>query len=77
MGVARDMMGSHEGVDKVIDTAIEALRDLGAEIVDPALGAWTPFFGEAETELCLYGFKNGINRYFASHTNSPMKTWLR
>ncbi len=73
LGVARDLMGSHEGVDRVVEAAIETLRDLGAEIVDPALGAWTPFFGEAETELCLYGFKNGIDRYLATHSNSPMK----
>jgi len=74
IGVARDLMGTHEGVDKVIEAAIVALRDLGAEIVDPATGAWTPFFGEAEIELCLYGFKDGINRYFATHPNSPMKS---
>ena len=69
LGVARDLMGTHEGVDKVIDAAVDTLRELGAEIVDPAIGAWTPFFGEAEVELCLYGFKNGIDRYFAAHPN--------
>lgn len=74
IGVARDLMGTHEGVDKVIEAAIDTLRDLGADVVDPAVGAWTPFFGEAETELCLYGFKNGINHYLASHSNSPMKS---
>jgi amidase len=74
IGVARDMMGTHEGVDKVIQDAIDALRDQGAEIIDPAIGAWTPFFGEAEVELCLYGFKHGINRYLGSHPNSPMKS---
>ena len=74
IGVARHLMGTHEGVDKVIEAAIDTLRDLGADIVDPAVGAWTPFFGEAETEVCLYGFKNGINRYLASHRNSPMKS---
>jgi len=74
IGVARDMMGTHEGVDKVVEAAIDTLRDLGAIIIDPAIGAWTPFFGEAETELCLYGFKDGINRYFASHPHSPMKS---
>ena len=74
IGVARDLMGTHEGVDKVIEATIDTLRDLGADIVDPAVGAWTPFFGEAETEVCLYGFKNGINRYLASHTNSPMQS---
>ncbi len=74
LGVARDLMGTHEGVDGVIDAAIDVLRELGAEIVDPAIGAWTPFFGEAETELCLYGFKNGIDRYLAAHPSSPMKS---
>jgi amidase len=73
IGVARDLMGTHEGVDKVIEAAIDTLSHLGAEIVDPTIGAWTPFFGEAETELCLYGFKDGINRYLASHPSSPMK----
>lgn len=73
IGVARDMMGTHEGVDKIIEAAIDTLRDLGAVVIDPAVGAWTPFFGEAETELCLYGFKHGINRYLASHPKSPMK----
>ena len=74
LGVARDMMGTHEAVDKVIDAAIDTLRDLGAEIIDPAIGAWTPFFGEAEVELCLYGFKAGINRYLADHLFSPMRS---
>jgi amidase len=74
IGVARDLMGTHEGVDKVIEATIDTLRDLGADIVDQAVGAWTPFFGEAETEVCLYGFKNGINRYLASHPNSPMQS---
>jgi amidase len=74
LGVARDMMGTHEAVDKVIEAAIDTLRDLGAEIIDPAIGAWTPFFGEAEVELCLYGFKAGINRYLADHLSSPMRS---
>ena len=74
IGVARDLMGTHEGVDSVVESAIEVLKDLEAEVVDPAIGSWTPFFGEAEVELCLYGFKDGINRYFASHPRSPMKS---
>lgn len=74
IGVARDLMGTHEGVDKVIEATIDTLRDMGAVIIDHAVGAWTPFFGEAETEVCLYGFKNGINRYLSSHPNSPMRS---
>ena len=73
LGVARDLMGAHEGVDAVIDAAIDTLRGLGAEIVDPANGCAVPLFGAAETELCLYEFKVGINRYFAEHPTSPVR----
>lgn len=74
LGVARDLMGSHEGVDGVIEAAIDTLRRLGAEIVDPANGAALPLFGPEETELCLYGFKDGLNRYFAEHPTSPARS---
>ncbi|GAB5469021.1 MAG: amidase [Rhodospirillales bacterium] len=74
LGVARDLMGSHEGVDAVIEQAIETLRGLGAEIVDPANGCALPLFGSEETEICLYGFKAGMNRYFAERPNSPVRS---
>jgi amidase len=74
LGVARDLMGSHEGVDAVVDQAIDTLRNLGAEIVDPANGCAVPLFGPDETTLCLYEFKAGINRYFADHPASPVRS---
>ncbi|MEM1360684.1 MAG: amidase [Pseudomonadota bacterium] len=74
IGVARDLMGTHEAVDARVEEAIAVIKDLGAEVIDPALGAWTPFFGEDETTLCLYGFKHGIDRYLAERPASPMRS---
>ncbi len=73
LGLARDLMGDHEGVDAITEEAVRVLRDLGAEVVDPAVGAAVPLFGEAEMTLFLYEMKAGLNRYLASHPMSPMK----
>ncbi len=67
LGIARDLMGDHEGVDALIDEAAMVMRGLGAEIVDPANGSAVPLFGEAEMTLFLYEMKVGLNRYIAQH----------
>ncbi len=74
IGVARDLMGAHEGTDAVIEAAIATLKALGAHVVDPANGAKVPFFGEDETELCLYEMKAGMARYLATHPKAPVRT---
>lgn len=74
LGLARDLMGDHEGVDRILEEAVRVLRDLGAEVVDPAVGAAVPLFGKAEMTLFLYEMKVGLNRYLADHPNSPMKS---
>ncbi len=40
IGIARDFMESDEEVDWVIEAALEAIRDAGAEVVDVALPEW-------------------------------------
>jgi len=40
IGVARDFMGSDEEVDWVVEAALEAMRDAGAEVVDIELPEW-------------------------------------
>ncbi len=74
LGLARDLMGDHEGVDAVIEQAVVVLRSLGAEVVDPARGSAVPLFGEDEMTLFLYEMKAGLNRYLASHPGSPMRS---
>ncbi len=74
IGVARNMAGFHPDVDAVFERAIAALRKAGAEVVDadvPTVGKTD----DAETEVLLYEFKDGINAYLASRgATSRMKS---
>lgn len=74
LGVARDLMGTHAGIDVVVEEAIRTLAELGAEIVDPANGTAVPLFGEAEMELLLYELKASLNRYLAEHPGAGVST---
>ncbi len=61
-GLLRAAMGYHPDVDAAMAAAVTALRAAGAEVVDvtiPGNGRW----GDAETDVLLYEFKDGLNRY--------------
>ncbi len=66
IGVARNMAGFHPQVDLVFDAAIGALRKAGATIVDPADVPTVGKYDDAELEVLLYEFKDGINSYLRS-----------
>src|SRR5688500_6809483 len=62
VGVLRQAMGFHPGVDVVMSTAIDEIRRAGAEIVDvkmPTYNQWN----DPELEVLLYEFKDGLNAY--------------
>lgn len=64
IGIAKNMMGFHYGVDEVFEQAIKVLQSAGAELVDieiPNKGK----FGDAEFEVLLYEFKQGLNQYLS------------
>lgn len=61
-GVLRQAMGYHPDVDASITAAIATLKAQGAEVVDvkvPTYDQWS----NAELELMLYEFKDGLNAY--------------
>ena len=65
IGVLRSSAGFHSEVDALLEAAIVAMRDGGAEIVDDI--EWqTPdgFFGKAY-DVLLYEFKHDLNAYLA------------
>ena len=62
IGVLRQAMGYHPGVDARMAEAIAAVRAQGAEVMDitvPTYNAWN----EHEITVLLYEFKDGLNRY--------------
>ena len=84
IGVARSFFGFHERVDRLMEDAIEAMRDRGAVIVDPvdlrpsgrpAVPGASSSMGQAETEVLLYEFKADVNAYLAAlGPNAPARS---
>ena len=75
LGVARECFSGHEGMTAVIEGAIETLRQLGAEIIDPIQATTLPFFGPLELELFQYGIKSNINAYLAAHPGGAVRNF--
>jgi amidase len=72
IGVARQFLGKNAKLDAVIEPHLQTLKDGGAILVDVVFPT-IPKFGEDETNILLYEFKDGLNKYLAAR-NSPYKT---
>ena len=69
IGVARHLLGFHDGVDRRVEEALDAMRAAGAVVVDPVeLGTGPARAGlqMAEAEVLFYEFKAGLNAYLAA-----------
>jgi amidase len=65
LGVARRYFRPGALSEKMLERALEEMRNLGATIVD-LVGDSLGRYGEAEREVMLYEFKAGVNAYLAS-----------
>jgi amidase len=66
IGVARErFFGYSEGADRLVGDAIEVMRGLGAEIVDPADIPHAGDYDDAEFTVLLYEFKADLHAYLA------------
>jgi amidase len=65
IGVARNFCGFNPRVDAVFETSLAALRDAGAEVIDPANIETAKRIDEPEFEVLLYEFKAGLDAYLA------------
>ncbi len=75
IGVTRNIGPQHAEVARVFEEALRALRDAGAVLVDPANLTTAGRFDEAEFEVLLYEFKDGLASYFASRGDtSPLRS---
>ena len=65
LGIARKHFGFSERVDKVMNDSLEAMKKLGAVLVDPSDIPTTGKFDESEFEVLLWEFKADLNAYLA------------
>ena len=66
IGVARNLAGFHDRVDRVFEEALAAICDAGAEIVDPVEISHVTELDEPELQVLLFEFKTGLEAYLAS-----------
>lgn len=74
IGVVRSLFGYHPGTDALVEAALAVMKAEGAELIDPVeVGDQTELW-KAETEVLLYEFKDGINKYLAGlGARAPVK----
>ncbi len=74
IGVVRIQgFGRNPAVDAIFDGAVAAIRRLGASVLDPVELAWDKEIDDAEYEVLLYEFKDGLEKYLGQR-GGPMRT---
>jgi amidase len=63
-------MGYHPGVDAMTEAAIATLKAAGAEVVDVDVVGYDKW-NDAEYQVLLYEFKDGLNAYLAQANAAP------
>jgi amidase len=63
IGVARKQFGFNRQVDQIMESCLDVMKQLGAELVDPV--ELEEKFGETELEVLNYEFKADLNAYLA------------
>jgi amidase len=66
IGVAREFFGFSDAVDRVMETAIAALRSAGAVVIDRVKLPNRGKYDDSELEVLLYEFKADLNAYLAT-----------
>jgi amidase len=76
VGVARTSgFGTSPRTDAIVEQAIQAMREAGAVIVDPAnIPTADQLGGPTEETVMLFEFKHDLNAYLATRTGVPVKT---
>ncbi len=74
IGIPRkEFFGYSEETDRIAETAIEALREAGAVLVDPVTLPHAGEYDESEYEVLLYEFKADLNAYLAGRPAAPVR----
>jgi amidase len=65
LGIPRKFFGNNSLIDAFLSNCVDALKKAGAEVIDPADLATHGQIDAIETEVLLYEFKDGLNKYLA------------
>jgi amidase len=75
IGVARNYFGFHDGVDAMLNTALEAMKKCGATLIDTAALSIVDGTDAAETTVSNYELKSALATYLARlGPTAPVKT---
>jgi amidase len=73
IGIEKSYLKNHEGIDSLLATAIEQIKQSGAEIIEiDLLGKMRGLWGDEYKVLC-YEFKDGLNKYLST-SNGKVKS---
>lgn len=72
IGVVRQLSGYHAGVDAAFEQALAALREAGAELVDPVPLPTRSEAAQAEFTVLVHEFRDGLNAYLAGREGVPV-----
>ena len=73
IGVAREFEGFSPHLDDVFETALTAIQNAGATLVDVKFQHFDEIFaGNAEFTVLLFDFKIDLQNYFATRTGVPL-----
>jgi amidase len=73
IGVEKSFLKGHEGVDPLVQKALDLLKKQGATVVEVEVVKAMEAIGESEYEVLQYEFKDGLNRYLAG-ANAEVKS---
>ena len=74
IGVLDGVIGYHEKVDVVMESAFKAMEDQGATLIKDIKLNEDGAYGNSGLEVLLYEFKDGLNKYLASRPDARVKS---
>lgn len=74
IGIASQMIPSHEKVKEVMKNAVQAIKKNGAELVEDLEFETNRKWGQPSYEVLLYEFKADLNNYLQAHPSAPRKS---
>ncbi|MBC7946732.1 MAG: amidase [Chitinophagaceae bacterium] len=73
IGIDKKPQGKNHYMHSLSKTAVEILKRQGAEVIEVEYFDKISAFGESEFDVLQYEFKDGLNKYLASH-KAPMQS---